>query len=206
MLGFLLSGALFGLTAGLFPGPLLTLVVSQSLTYGFKEGAKVAMAPLITDAPMLLLCLLVISRFAAAQWPLGVLSLAGALFVGYLGLHGFKSTGRIEVRKHAPQSLAKGAIANALNPHPYIFWLTVGAPAVLKGWAAHPAAAVGFLVAFFCCLVGAKLTVAALVGVSKRFVEGKVYISILRTLSAALLLFALLLAKDGLRLLGLWTA
>ena len=38
----LLFGIVFGLAAGLSPGPLITLVVSETLKNGKKEGIKVA--------------------------------------------------------------------------------------------------------------------------------------------------------------------
>ena len=40
-----LSGGLFGLAAELSPGPLLVLVIQQTLRYGTSEGLKVAGAP-----------------------------------------------------------------------------------------------------------------------------------------------------------------
>lgn len=49
---FLISGIIFGLSAGISPGPLLALVISETLKFGRKEGIKVAIAPLITDIPI----------------------------------------------------------------------------------------------------------------------------------------------------------
>jgi threonine/homoserine/homoserine lactone efflux protein len=207
MLTSCLYGALLGLTSGFSPGPLLTLVVAQTLKHGIKEGAKVALAPLVTDAPIVTVCLLLLSSLVGLQWPLGLLSLVGAAFVGWMGWSGLRapvSAARIDPdAAPAPRSLLKGALANALNPHPYLFWITVGAPATLKGWESSPAAAVGFLAGFFVCLIGAKLLVAVLVGGSRRFLEGRSYALLLRLLSAALLGFALVLVNDGLKMLGL---
>ncbi|MEL7059947.1 MAG: hypothetical protein AAGN46_07975, partial [Acidobacteriota bacterium] len=45
----------FGTAAGLSPGPLMTLVVATALDRGAAAGARVAMAPLITDAPVIVL-------------------------------------------------------------------------------------------------------------------------------------------------------
>ncbi len=74
-----------GLAAGLAPGPLSALVVSQTLSYGIREGIKVAAAPLITDLPISLLAVLVGSRIASRPVPLGLLSLLGAIYICYLG-------------------------------------------------------------------------------------------------------------------------
>ena len=49
------AGLVYGLSAGFSPGPLMALVISQTLKHGIREGAKVAVAPLITDLPIILL-------------------------------------------------------------------------------------------------------------------------------------------------------
>ena len=44
MITALTSGLILGLPAGLVPGPLLALVITQSLKHNMKEGIKVALA------------------------------------------------------------------------------------------------------------------------------------------------------------------
>ena len=61
---FLLSGILLGLSGGLTPGPLLTLVVSETLCHDIEAGIKVALAPLITDTPIVLVTVYVLNRLA----------------------------------------------------------------------------------------------------------------------------------------------
>jgi threonine/homoserine/homoserine lactone efflux protein len=61
---FLLSGIIFGLTLGVAPGPLLTLVISETLKHNRKEGIKVAIAPIITDLPIVLVTLLILSKMS----------------------------------------------------------------------------------------------------------------------------------------------
>jgi len=60
-----------GLSAGFSPGPLLALVVSQTLQYGTMEGIKVAIAPLLTDCPIILVSLFVLARVANSPAVLG---------------------------------------------------------------------------------------------------------------------------------------
>ena len=57
MTASLLTGVIFGLSAGFAPGPLLTLVITQTLKHNIKEGVKVALAPLLTDLPIILAAL-----------------------------------------------------------------------------------------------------------------------------------------------------
>ena len=93
-------------------------------------------------------------------------------------------------------------MVNALSPHPYLFWLTIGAPMILKGWETGPAAAVLFVAGFLGCLVGSKVFLAILAGRSSHLLDGRRYGYVLRTLGLLLLLFAAFLFRDGLRLLG----
>ena len=53
-IAFLTMGAFLGLTAGLSPGPLLTLVITETLKHSRAAGIKIAVAPLITDVPIII--------------------------------------------------------------------------------------------------------------------------------------------------------
>lgn len=203
MIPFLIVGLVLGISAGLSPGPLLTLVISQTLRHGVREGIQVALAPLLTDVPIILLATVVLSRWANAHAIVGLISFAGGLFVLYLAYGCFRTTGLdMDACSAEPQSLSKGAIVNALSPHPYLFWLTVGGPTMIKAWDESPAAGAAFVMSFYGCLVGAKLVVAVLAGQSKQMLTGKAYGYIMRLLGILLLIFALLLLRDGLTLLG----
>jgi len=203
MFAFLSAGLLLGLSAGLSPGPLLALVIAQSARHGFREGMKVAFSPLITDLPIVLVTTVVLARLARSQVALGVISLAGAGFVFYLAYESLR-TARLDLAdgEAAPRSLRKGATVNALNPHPYLFWLTVGVPTMLKGWADSRLAAVGFILGFYICLIGSKVIVALLVSRARGWLAGRPYVYLMRGLGCLLLAFALILLRDGLSLLG----
>ncbi len=59
----LLSGIGLGLSAGISPGPILTLAISYTLQHGLKEGIKIAIVPLITDLPIIAITLGLLSRY-----------------------------------------------------------------------------------------------------------------------------------------------
>ena len=197
------AGAAFGLAAGLSPGPLLALVVTQTVRHGPREGLKVALAPLITDAPIVLGSVLVLSRIASDAL-LGVVALVGGLFVAYLAIESIRTT-RLDTDGGAgePRSWRQGALVNALSPHPYLFWITVGAPILVGAAAGGLAAPAAFLVGFYICLVGSKVVVAAAVGASRGALTGRAYPWIMRILGAILLVFAARLLREGAILLGL---
>lgn len=202
MFAFLSAGIVYGLSAGLSPGPLQALVISQTLRHGAKEGVRVAFAPLITDLPIILLSIFALTRLAHSQALLGLVSIAGGLYVVFLAYESFR-TGSLDetVGTAAPKSISKGATVNVLNPHPYLFWLTVGGPYIVQAWAATPLAAAAFLSGFYTCIVGSKVLLAVLAGKSRRLLSGKVYQYVMRGLGVLLLVFAFLLLEDGCELL-----
>ena len=198
-----LFGVVFGRAAGLMPGPLLALVIQQTLRHGPGEGIKVAAAPLLTDLPIVAAALFVLNRLADADGVLGAISLLGAAFLGHLAYESVTT----DLAAHTgpattPRSLQKGVAANLLNPHPYLFWLTVGAPILWHAWATSPVNAAGFLVAMYGCLVGSKMLVALLVGRGRTVLTSRAYVLLVRALGIVLLVFALLFLRDGLRYLS----
>jgi threonine/homoserine/homoserine lactone efflux protein len=204
MIASISAGLVYGLSAGFSPGPLMALVISQTMKHGTREGTKVAMAPLVTDLPIIFISLLVLTRLTDFQPVLGVISIVGGIFVAYLAYGNFRAP-RLneEASRAAPQSLAKGVAANALSPHPYLFWLTVGGPLIVRGWSESPAGSLAFLPAFFACLVGAKILTAWITGRSRQWLSGRVYRGILFILGGLLAVFAYFLIKEGWSLLGL---
>lgn len=202
-MAYLGAGIVLGLSAGISPGPLLALVLSHTIRHGVREGIRVAAAPLLTDLPIILVSTFILSRIAGYAKLLGVVSLAGAAFLAYMSFETFRP--RIQETSPSdagPKSLRRGAVVNALSPHPYLFWLTVGAPMILKGWTTSPAAAVLFVVGFTGSLVGSKVVLAVLAGRSVHMMSGRNLQYLMRALGLLLLLFAVLLFVDGLRLLG----
>jgi len=204
MFSSLLAGSILGLSSGLAPGPLLTLVITQTLKHGMREGIKVALAPLITDSFIIAASLVVLSRFAGFERILGAISFAGGLYVLYLAYECMQ-TGPVnfEAPKGQPHSVKKGTLINALNPHPYLFWITVGSPLLLRFGSESVVAPLVFISCFYALLVGSKVLLALLVGKYRTFLTGKRYIHAMRILGGVLAIFALLLLKDALGLLGL---
>ncbi|MBI5584556.1 MAG: LysE family translocator, partial [Deltaproteobacteria bacterium] len=198
MISLLSAGLIFGLSAGFSPGPLLMLVISQTLQHGIKEGVKVAAAPLLTDLPIIIASLAVLSRLADFKPVLGLISLAGGIFVAYMAWGNFRTSGlETAANPAAPKSLLRGVAANALNPHPYLFWLTVGGPTMIGGWREGFSGVFLFLAVFFVCIVGSKMLIAVLVGRSKQFLKGRVYRGIMVALGILLALLAFFLIREG---------
>ncbi len=166
---YILLGFSLGLSAGLSPGPLLALLLQRSLQHGRASGVRVAIAPLLTDIPIVTVALLLVGRLPTG-WVRGLLAIGG-VFVLWLAIDAWRTAGRpaqAEASSTPQQDIVHAALVNFLNPHPYLFWLTVGAPMVVHAWRMAPWMAVGFVLAFYGLLVGSKVVVAMAMG-SARF-------------------------------------
>jgi threonine/homoserine/homoserine lactone efflux protein len=200
---FLASGCIFGLAGGFTPGPTTALVIAQTLRFGLTDGVKVAVAPLLTDAPIIVVALVLMGQLARVEPVIGLVTLLGAAFLVYLAVESFRVRG-VELSDDMiePRSLRRGFVVNLLNPHPYLFWFVLGAPTLLKAVNESVLAAVLFVVGLYLCLVGAKVLVAWLVARSRSFLKSRGYLYVNRLLGIALAVFALLFLRDGLGFLG----
>jgi len=204
MITALLQGLVLGLSAGCAPGPLLTLVISESLRHGARAGVRAALAPAVTDAPIIAVTMFLLSRISRLQPLLGILSLLGALFVLFLAWENLTTRGiGIERGETQSRSLRKGILVNVLSPHPYIFWLTVGGPITWRALEESPFHAALFVGTFYALLLGSKIGIALLADKARPFLSGPSYLAVMRILAAALCFLALLLIRDGVQRLGL---
>jgi threonine/homoserine/homoserine lactone efflux protein len=201
-LSFLLSGLMLGLTAGISPGPLLALVISETLRHNKAGGIRVALAPLFTDLPIIGISLFIISKISNQNLLLGIISFSGAAFLSYLS-YDCLSAKEMDFSKEGekPGSLFRGIVANTLSPHPYLFWITVGAPITLMAYKTGLAASIQFLFAFYICLVGSKIIIALLVDKSRNIIQNKAYLRIMKVMGALLFFLALLFVKEGIEFL-----
>ena len=199
----LLFGLVVGLAAGLSPGPLITLVVSETLKNGKKEGIEVAISPLVSESPIILFVLLILSSLGGNFLVLGAISLLGAFFLIYLGLSNLRADVK-ESREHLGKNnaLLTGIITNLLNPNTYMFWLTIGGPRILESAQVDISTAIFFVLGFYTMLVGSGTVVAMFVAKSKTLVKGKYYAHIIRVLGIVLIAFALIFLKDALEFIG----
>jgi threonine/homoserine/homoserine lactone efflux protein len=199
---FLIIGTLLGLSAGFAPGPLLTLVITETLQHDTGAGVKVALAPILTDVPIIILTLFILSKLSNFHTILGIISITGGFFILFMGYQSLR-TQKVAITPQANHgnSLAKGVLANTLSPYPYLFWLSVGAPTMTKAINQNIQAALAFIGSFYLFLVGSKILLAMLTGRSKSLLTSKAYLFIMRSLGLALCVLAMVLFHDGLGLL-----
>jgi len=90
LFGVLSIGFLLGAPAGITPGPMLVLIISETFRHGIRAGAKVAFIPLLTDLPVVLVSGFLFAKLSNVDFLLGVISLSGAVFLTYLGSRSIK--------------------------------------------------------------------------------------------------------------------
>jgi len=200
----LVYGILLGLAQGLTPGPLITLIFSETLKYGKKEGVKIALSPLITDSVIVSLSLLVLSNLSSYNIAIGIISLFGAFYLIYLGIENLRiKIDKFTVEPSNKGALKRGIIANFLSPHPYLFWLSIGGPTILESARTSITAPALFVAGIYTTLIGSKLAVTLIVDKSKTVLKSKYYVYAIKALGIILFIFAIFFIKDGLDLIGL---
>ncbi len=171
------KGTLLGLAAGFSPGPLTVLVISETLRHGLRSGLQVAIAPVLTDIPIILLTMLILEK--ALNYPVvfSAISLAGGAFLLWLGYVSLRTQG-MEIQTGAQESgsIRKGIAINLLNPNPYVFWISVGTPTILSALETSPLHAAAFLGSFLFFIVGSKALLARIVDGSRTFLKSSAYL------------------------------
>ena len=81
ILGLTLAGITLGLIEGIKPGPLLTMVIKETLSGGLRAGAWTAAAPIFTDGPLVIISLFAATWFATQPFALFTISIIGGLFL-----------------------------------------------------------------------------------------------------------------------------
>jgi len=153
--------------------------------------------------PIILLSTWLLTRVAATPAILGVLTLAGAAFLLYLGWDSLRFSGASgPAPATAGSPLSKGLAVNILNPHPYLFWITLGGPTVLAAARLGVMPPILFVAVFYTCLVGAKIFLTLALDLTRPFLSSRPYVYGVRLIGAAYLILALFFIRGGLARLG----
>ena len=169
MLTYVLLGATFALAAVAQPGPLQAYLIAQATIHGWRRTLPAALSPLLSDGPIVVLSVLVLSRLPGwfTQW----LRLAGGVFVLYLAFDAFQSWRIWDCRAETQvptdgQTLLKATAVNLLNPNPWISWSLVMGPLLLQAWREAPVCGIALLAGFYGFLLAGLAGVIALFGMA----------------------------------------
>ena len=123
------AGVALGIIEGIKPGPLLTMVIRESLSKGLKAGMWTAAAPIFTDGPLIIVSLFFAGWLATEPSVLLTISALGAIFLTKMGLECFTlELPDPNMETDSSGSFKRGIMTNLLNPNVYVFWFLIGGP------------------------------------------------------------------------------
>ena len=190
----IITGFIFGVSAGLSPGPLMALLISETLQGHRKNGILVSISPIITDIPILLISLFILDKISEVKHLISIIYFLGALILFYFGYKNLKIK-HFQLYTDLTGSLKKGVLLNILNPYTYLFWFFIGAPYVRE---AGFIGGILFTVFFFIGITGSMMIIAVFTEKLKKFIESRYYIYLLRFIGVLFIALGIMLFKDGL--------
>ena len=168
---YFVQGGGYGLAAAAQPGAFQTFVISQTLANGWRRTLPAALAPLISDGPILVLMLLILTRLP--EWTRGLLHLASGVFILYLAWSAVAAWRKFDPTGFAApaagqRSLLKAAVMNLISPGPYIFWGLVAGPVLMEAWSESPRSGLAFLAGFYAVMVATLAGIILLFGTARQ--------------------------------------
>jgi threonine/homoserine/homoserine lactone efflux protein len=162
----LVVGLMIGLAAGVSPGPLLVLVITETLRSGWRAGVLAAAAPLVSDLVVVAGTLLVLPHLPGRALP--ILGVVGGCYVVWSGLSAWREAGTALPTadgegRSSVAALRRAVVVNLLSPHPWLSWVTALGPLTVRAWRDSPLSGVALVCGFYLTLVGAKAVLAIMV-------------------------------------------
>lgn len=168
---YLILGITYAFAAAMQPGPFQTYVIAQTLSRGWKRTLPAAFAPMLSDAPIIVLTLFLLSQLQTGF--LRFLHLGGGLFLLYLTWRSFQTWHNFHRAVPAAdtaghQTLLSAAFVNLLNPNPYIAWSLIMGPLFLKGWREAPTNGISLIVSFYVTMTACTMGIILLFAFARK--------------------------------------
>ena len=193
VLSLSVAGVALGVIEGIKPGPLLTMVIRETLSGGLRAGVWTAAAPIFTDGPLIIVSLLAASWISTRPSLLIVISILGAAYLLKMGLECFSieppSSDLAEV--DVSDSFKRGVLTNLLNPNVYIFWFLIGGPLMASVADEEPLAPVAYAVTFLVSIIIVKSIIALVFDRTRGNLSRRSYSIMLSLCGVAMIFFAI---------------
>lgn len=169
MLTYLLFGITYGFAASIQPGPFQTFIISQTLKIGWKRTLPAALAPLLSDIPIIILILFILTSIPSGF--LSFLQIGGGILLLYLAYSSFRSClnfeqpGSREIK--SDNTLFKAALVNLLNPNPYLGWSLIMGPLFIKGYNEAAINGISLIAGFYITIVLCQAGIIILFGLTR---------------------------------------
>ena len=170
MLVYLIFGITYAFAAAIQPGPFQAFVISKTLENGWKKTLPAAFAPFLSDGPIILLVLFILSKVPPEL--IRFLQIGGGLLLLYLAYSSFKSFLNFEninqlKENETDNTLLKAVLVNILNPAPYIGWSLIMGPMFIKGYQQTAVNGIVLIAGFYITMILAQMGIILLFGLAK---------------------------------------
>jgi len=203
ILGLAIAGATLGIVEGIKPGPLLTMVIRETLSGGLRAGLWTAAAPIFTDGPLVIFSLFAAAWIATNPSVLLAITLAGAIFLAQMGYEcfGLDPPNMDEDAPPPTGSFLRGVITNLLNPNVYVFWFLIGGPLMASAADEEILAPIAYAITFLVTIMLTKATIAYAIHRASGNISATVYRRLLAICGLVMIGFSLYYAMEGYGLL-----
>ena len=192
IIALIIAGISLGVIEGIKPGPLLTMVIRETLSGGLRAGIRTAAAPIFTDGPLIIISLFAANWFASNPTILALISILGSIFLMKMGLECFSmNPPTLEDDNYDySTSFRRGILTNLLNPNVYVFWFLIGGPLMASAAEKEPLAPIAYAISFLISIILVKTFIAYLFDKSRGNISAKTYKFALTLCGIAMLIFA----------------
>ena len=203
ILGLAIAGATLGIVEGIKPGPLLTMVIRETLSGGIRAGLWTAAAPIFTDGPLVIISLFAAAWIATNPSALLVITLAGAIFLAQMGYEcfGLEPPNMDEDAPPPTGSFLRGVITNLLNPNVYVFWFLIGGPLMASAADEEILAPIAYAITFLVTIMLTKAAIAYAIHRASGNISAIVYRRLLAICGLVMIGFSLYYAMEAYGLL-----
>ena len=203
ILGLAIAGTTLGIVEGIKPGPLLTMVIRETLSGGLRAGLWTAAAPIFTDGPLVIFSLFAAAWIATNPSALLAITLAGAIFLAQMGYEcfGLEPPNMDEDAPPPTGSFLRGIITNLLNPNVYVFWFLIGGPLMASAADEEILAPIAYAITFLVTIMLTKATIAYAIHRASGNISATVYRRLLAICGIVMIGFSLYYAIQAYSLL-----
>lgn len=203
LLGIAASAFVVGLSGAMMPGPLLSVAVAETARRGFRAGPLLVLGHALPELLLAVLFALGLSGFLENKTLVGIIGIAGGLFMALLGMRIFFQARRgadIDLEKASQTRLGPvmaGFVASVSNPGWIIWWATIGANYIMISLGHGIIGLVFFLVGHQMSDLAWYSMIALLVSRGRHRVSKRVYHGVIYSCAALVVVMAVFFTVNG---------
>jgi len=203
-----LSSLLIAYSGALMPGPMLTVVVTETPRQGARAGPLVVLGHAILELTLLVALVIGLGPLLEHHTLKAVLQIVGGSMLVWTAVSMIVALARRQVSIDwegqsdggRARAVVMGILSSLANPYWLLWWATIGLGLLTKAYALGVAG----LVAFYLGHITGDLTwyslISGTIAAGKRFITARVYATMLSVAAAFLLVLAAWFLTSGLRM------